>query len=398
MGNPFFSIIVTIFNKDKWLERCIESILIQTYKNYELILINDGSTDDSKRICEKYSLNAQVKYYEQDNQGLTVARKKGIKKSNGEYILFVDADDYVDNMMLENYMKYIDAYQPDIIIDSLIKEYSETNKSRVNNRISTGYYDINRIKDEVIPKMIYTGRFFEKGIESYICARVLKKEILVQLSVDINNRIGFAEGGVWIYGAIMKARSLFICEDYHYHYCMNDESLAMKKVGNEEILLVCNNLKQMNRKYLNNSAQILMQIYYFANYLLIWQDIGILNETKEELYPYLDIKKGSKVIIYGAWRFGRKLIEYVKNNEIWEIVMVVDKNYKKHEKSEGIDVYPIRSILDADYDYIVLGSLVYSVIDSMKNDLNKLGITQRIVCVDTSNVVIERLPKGYVEE
>src|SRR5690606_39722826 len=97
MHIPKVSIIVPIFNVEKYLKRCIDSLINQSYKKIEIILINDGSEDNSATICKQYAATyQQIVYIEQENQGLSGARNTGIKNSTGEYILFVDSDDYIE--------------------------------------------------------------------------------------------------------------------------------------------------------------------------------------------------------------------------------------------------------------------------------------------------------------
>ena len=96
------SIIVPIYNAEKKLRRCVESILSQTFSDFELILVNDGSIDNSLKICEKYALNdKRIKIISQENKGIVSARKKGIENSTGEYIIFVDSDDWIDLKMVD---------------------------------------------------------------------------------------------------------------------------------------------------------------------------------------------------------------------------------------------------------------------------------------------------------
>ena len=95
MINALVSIIVPIYNTAEYVEECILSILSQPYGNIELLLVNDGSTDGSSEICRKYSDLPNVTYVEQENSGTTAARKKGVDSAKGEWILFVDSDDYL---------------------------------------------------------------------------------------------------------------------------------------------------------------------------------------------------------------------------------------------------------------------------------------------------------------
>ena len=136
---PKLSIIVPIYNVEKYLPRCIESILNQTFREFELILINDGSTDNCKEICEKYKkIDSRIIVVNKKNGGLSSARNFGIDISRGEYIGFVDPDDFIDSNMYEILFNIINLYQSDIVIcdyykvsEYNIKKYEEI---QLNNK------------------------------------------------------------------------------------------------------------------------------------------------------------------------------------------------------------------------------------------------------------------------
>ena len=103
MNKEKVSIIIPVYNSEKYIGRCIDSILNQTYTNYELILIDDGSTDNSLKILNDYKKkDNRIRVYSQKNKGVAITRNRGIKLSNGQYICFIDNDDYIENKYLEN--------------------------------------------------------------------------------------------------------------------------------------------------------------------------------------------------------------------------------------------------------------------------------------------------------
>ncbi|MBR2140366.1 MAG: glycosyltransferase family 2 protein [Phascolarctobacterium sp.] len=106
---PLFSIVVPVYNVEKYLQRCLDSIVNQTFKNFECILVNDGSTDGSTEIVNYYAKEyGFLKAIHQSNKGLSAARNKGIENCSGEYILFCDSDDFVEKEMLEScYKKFV---------------------------------------------------------------------------------------------------------------------------------------------------------------------------------------------------------------------------------------------------------------------------------------------------
>lgn len=125
--SPLVSIIIPIYNADKYLDRCLKSIVNQTYTNLEIILINDGSTDTSLNICKKYAeKDSRIILVNKTNEGVSIARNLGIQKSTGDYIAFLDADDWITSNYIEHLMKPFDVENVDISICKyhVCKEYT----------------------------------------------------------------------------------------------------------------------------------------------------------------------------------------------------------------------------------------------------------------------------------
>lgn len=132
------SIIVPIYNVEKYLSRCIESVLNQNFNDYELILVNDGSTDESESICRKYSKdNNKISLISQENRGVSAARNAGIDKSCGEYILFLDADDYLCANALQTLICEIESYDIIIFGYNIISEDNKKLDSRIIKAFTT---------------------------------------------------------------------------------------------------------------------------------------------------------------------------------------------------------------------------------------------------------------------
>ena len=135
--NTFFTIIVPVYNVEKYLLDCLTSISNQTYKNFEIIAVNDGSTDSSLKILEEYSsLDKRLRYFTQENLGLLNARKAAIPLVNGEYTIFIDSDDLIYSNSLDRLNKIIALNNPDIITYQLksFNDYSDViNKEEISS-------------------------------------------------------------------------------------------------------------------------------------------------------------------------------------------------------------------------------------------------------------------------
>ena len=140
MSNPVISIIVPVYNVEKYLDNCLKSILNQSFKDFEVILVNDGSKDKSGEICNIYSQkDSRIKVFNMENSGAGKARNKGLDLAQGKYIFFVDADDWLENNALEEHFKYITKY--DMVIGCSKNCYF--NEDKLSNSKVEYYYPAN---------------------------------------------------------------------------------------------------------------------------------------------------------------------------------------------------------------------------------------------------------------
>lgn len=124
---PLFSIITPIYNVENYLKECLDSVVDQTFSDFECIMVNDGSTDDSEHIARQYvEKDSRFKLYRQQNQGQSVARNKAINECSGKYILFLDSDDFIKKYSLEQLAAIVQENEPDIVINSTIAYYEES--------------------------------------------------------------------------------------------------------------------------------------------------------------------------------------------------------------------------------------------------------------------------------
>lgn len=125
------SIIIPVYNVESYLKKCLDSIINQTYKNIEIIIVNDGSTDKSLQICKEYRENdSRIKLISHSNIGISQSRNIGIQNANGKYLMFVDSDDWIDYETCQNAIQKIEEYNSDLILFSYIKEYESSSESK----------------------------------------------------------------------------------------------------------------------------------------------------------------------------------------------------------------------------------------------------------------------------
>lgn len=195
---PLISVIVPVYNVALYLRRCIESILEQTYTNFELILINDGSSDGSEEICNTYqSEDERITVINQANQGVSSARNRGLQIARGQYICFVDSDDYIDKSYLEVLYGLITEYNVDLAIVDREKVYEnslrkeENNITHVPDSLMNGEGLIIRLYEKDIFKSVW-GKIYTKNITRELFFRDFKFGEDIEFNYKVYNRVGKA--------------------------------------------------------------------------------------------------------------------------------------------------------------------------------------------------------------
>lgn len=213
------SVIIPVYNKERYLDKSISSILNQTYKNFELIIINDGSTDNSFQICHRFEkADKRIKVIDIENNGVSNARNIGLKEASGEYIQFIDADDYIEKNMLEKMISIVAEYNPDIIINAI---QMVTEKKENINRINPVFYgmtDINKVMEN------FAGIQKSTGIYGYVHNKFIKKSIIDNNNLMFDKDIWLAEDLDFCLDLYKCISSIYFCEEAYYYYLQEAEN------------------------------------------------------------------------------------------------------------------------------------------------------------------------------
>lgn len=212
-NNPLISVIVPVYNVQKYVDRCIKSLINQTYQNIEIILVDDGSTDKSSDICKRYNNKyPNIIYYRKKNGGLSSARNMGLSLASGQFLMFVDSDDYVDNDYCISAVENQSQFNADIVIFGYYRESTTTstyltlgNKSR---RLSAGDASTDLIND------------------SYAWNKLYRKELFQDVHYPVGKTY---EDGYTTYRLYDKARVISYCAHATYHYVETGQSIVSSK-------------------------------------------------------------------------------------------------------------------------------------------------------------------------
>lgn len=227
------SIIVPVYNVEAYLKQCLDSIRSQTYENFEVILVDDGSTDLCGKICDAYSKqDGRFKVIHKKNGGLMDAWKNGLEYANSDLIMFVDSDDWVEKNILEIlYNEYLQT-MADIVCCSFVHSFKDKEIPDDHN-VKPGYYDKKKIESNIFPVLINDGVPLSRGVRICRWAKLIKKELLIRNLFWTDNQITIGEDLNIMFPVIMEASSIDILpKQYLYHYRANDASI-MKKVSSD---------------------------------------------------------------------------------------------------------------------------------------------------------------------
>ena len=302
---PLISVIVPIYNAEKFLDKCLDSISNQSYKNLEIILINDGSTDSSLDICQKWkSKDERIILIDRENEGVSKSRNEGIDIAKGDYISFVDSDDFLDKDCFNILMKNNNDY------DIIVSNYFILNGEKKENGISS------EIGND------YLNELFNGNIKGYLWNKLYRKDVIGE--IKFNEKVKMCEDLLFNYSVACKNDISFVYVDSNlYYYVQNDDSAVRKfdfditkfYAYNEIICLLENN----NKNY--------SDIWKFR-FILSYNDYKVLNHDYERNNDYNELyllyKRYRDEVISNSFKIRLKIFMSEHFNRFY---------YKKRSKS-----------------------------------------------------------------
>lgn len=225
-SKPFLSIIIPVYNTEQYLECCLDSILAQKFTDYELILVDDGSTDSSPAICDRYAAaHAQILCIHQPNGGHTCARQNGVLKSRGKYITFVDSDDWISPDLCSRMCRIAMETHAEIVHCNFTAVMPQK-EELCAVPFPAGLYDKTRLQEIVYPRMIYSGAYFKFGVAPRLTNKLFLRNLLDNYLFRVPHSIVVGEDGPVTYGCMLEASLVYFCEESYYCYRSNPSSLC----------------------------------------------------------------------------------------------------------------------------------------------------------------------------
>lgn len=259
---PTISVIIPIYNVDKYLSRCIESIISQSYKELEIILVNDGSTDKSGEICDEYSLkDKRIKVIHKENGGLSDARNKGIEQSTGKYIAFVDSDDYILEDVYEIAINHLENNNLDILCTNGYRGISkESSRPIYNDRLDENIYTGIEYMVKCISNKQYLATVW---LNIYKRKNIIENKILFEKGI-------LHEDEDWLPRVLINCNRVKYIEYKSYMYIERPNSITTKKNKRKngiDIIKTCYKLEKMYSKIENEYAKKILNNYLLYIFL-----------------------------------------------------------------------------------------------------------------------------------
>lgn len=237
------SVIVPVYNAEYYLEECIESILNQSYSNFELILVNDGSTDNSLNICNHYKASdSRIKVLSKNNSGVSDTRNYGIENSLGSYICFIDSDDMIKNNYVEVLLREIKNDNVEAVFCNFAYKY-DRRLIKKEPRIKSGIYHISEIRSIIIDDGTMSGILFGS-----VCVAIYNKSVILKNNIKFNRNIRNNEDGLFNITYCLSVNQVkILSNEYLYIYrqyerptsSLDDYNINSRAAATEAILELC---------------------------------------------------------------------------------------------------------------------------------------------------------------
>ncbi|MCI8422165.1 MAG: glycosyltransferase [Lawsonibacter sp.] len=384
MTDELVSIVVAVYNNREDLDRCIQSILKQTYSNLEVILVSDHPTDGSEEICKQYAaLDSRVQLIiHEQNQGVKRGWQDGVQAANGKYVGFVDADDYIDPDLYEKLMSCKEDF--DLITTRWWRE--EKGKTRKGYDIlALGAYTTQEDMDFLLEHMmgvaapdgsgehIHPGFFGHPGIKLYKTEMLC--DILENIQGSITSSIDVAMTSLYL----LRCKSVLITDICGYHYQIHGNSNTHASTIDKITLNVREFYHALAPHFMAHPRHdiLMLQLQQKVANLLNRGPIRMKYppelQNKTLVFPLINRLDNKRIALCGAGRVGQNYWLQIQKFHMCQVGVWVDRKWEYYRR-EGRDVSAMEQLLHTEYDYVVIAVFHEELADEIRKDLLTMGI------------------------
>lgn len=405
--NPKISIIVPIYNVEKYLRECLESVKKQTLREFECICVNDGSTDNSLEIAEEFAReDVRFTVYSKENGGLSSARNFGIQKAQGEYIYLLDSDDYIELTAMDTLYGSAKKDNLDILFFEGKTFYEEENLKEQYSYYDTAYlrknvYDGIYTGKEVLVQLITAGDYIVSA-----CLQMVRREYLLE------NNIWFCEGvlyedNIFTIHNLYKAQRVGCIHSQLFNRRMRAGSIVTTKVSFHQMYSMYRCYMEQLKLLLDTQDPKLQDAFsanldnFYRRIMKLYDELmkrKLTDEEKQQLnslswyerstlyhlgvhfpgtyiFPYKEIEKAQRLVLYGAGKVGQNFFQQLTETEYCKEIFWVDKSYEIHQE-QGRPVHAPEEIDMTKQDVLLIAVAGKSLAASIKEELIGQGIEE----------------------
>lgn len=371
------TIVVPVYNVEDYLVRCVESIRTQTYQNLQIILIDDGSTDASGDICDSFAQkDERVQVIHKINGGVTSARKAGLAKAEGEYIGFVDGDDYIEPNMYQELLDYLINTEADFVSSGCVIEAGSV------------IYPMSLPKEERVledfDKCATISKYVlgEEAVGMEACtfwSKLYKRQFIIDCYEKVSDAVSYGEDVLCTSHCMFRSNKIAFKRNAYYHYTIRDNSLMRRGdiVIFTKVSDLYRHLNDLFQQY-GYLAQLKTDLehFYIRYLLLLLEPWGAKQGTfyiPRYYYPSVNKVLGKKIVIYGAGYVGQDYYAQLCKYASCEITALAD-TYPEKYSLDYIEVQGLRDLLTVEFDIVLIAVLDENVMKEIRNSLLAAGI------------------------
>ena len=319
------SVIVPVYNAERYIEECVNSILRQSITTLDVILIDDGSTDDSLKICKSFCVDPRVRVVSQDNQGVSAARNIGIENSCGELMMFVDADDVLPDNAVETLLGAMTQNATDLVVGQHIRLYGAKRQKSLP-RLMPGIHRCDELLCRIVDDGTLTGILLGSA-----CGVIYKANIIKQCDIRFKP-IKYNEDGLFNIEYMLKSSSLYVIHDYVYCYRQTNTGSAsrrsMSDPFNEVIKTELLNLDWDTTRYDLDKQLLLREVTYTLQAILVFLPRMNFREGASYLCEVLNadtFREGLRCVNYNRLATHKKIMYLLMRYKLYPIIFICVK-------------------------------------------------------------------------
>ena len=375
---PKISVIVPVYNGADYLSRCLDSLFSQTLQDIEIILVDDGSVDNSARICaDAANSDMRVKFIPCSHAGLVSTRKIGLRNAKADYVLYVDCDDWLEPEACHVLYEAATYDNADLVMGGHFREGKCVSKEQ-HPALSEGNYDRARIEGEILPRLFHNDFQDEWTVYPYLWGKLFRRAMLLPCQEQVSNDIGLAEDACVTFPLIVQCRSLSVAPDALYHYVQHAQSMVHNVLDEKSDLSRIKKLHRIVSASLRDyscGGDLLQQWRcYLLTTILLPRLPGILLDEELDVFSVGRSLRGKKVVVYGAGTFGIAMHNYVVRKNFAEVVLWLDAR-AAILREEGLNVKSLGEVESwPDFDYVLVAVINRKITDCIMQELLASGV------------------------